>query len=112
MSDYPLFPQIDERTSNLLQDDRQVIVGKGGGVAVRAFFHVRDEDFAIGHDLTAVDFAILMVHYRANDTISFNFTYQEDSVVYLCRYKGIPRYRASISCNSLIVSVGLREVSA
>ena len=112
MADYNTFLQLDRPTQDEQQDDRRLILSEGGGVAVRSFYHVRDHDFSVGHNLTGAELAILMVHYRAHADLAFNFTYQQNSVVYLVRYAGIPIYTPDRSCGFFVVGVRFVEVSS
>lgn len=111
MADYPLFTQVTPRTDDSTRDDRRAVVSEGGVLSLDSFYHVDDFDFVVGHDLSNAELTQLLSHHRAHTALSFNFTYQEDSLVYVCEYAGIPVYQPSESHDSIIVVVPLIESS-
>lgn len=110
MADFPTFTQIHPRTDDVYQDDRREVVTEGGKVFVRSFFHEDVRTFLVENDISAEDLSTLMAHYRAHALLSFNFLYDEDAATYLVRYVGIPVYRPSGSCDSIVVVSRLEEV--
>ena len=86
MSAFPTLPHLN---SSIRQpsDGTQVDYGDDGTARVRVMYENTQWTFTLNlHQLTSAEVTDLTDHYAANKTVSFSYTWPEDSSTYTCVY--------------------------
>ena len=112
MSAFPALPHHISSTREP-NDGSQVDYGDDGVARVRVMFESTQWAFNLKLDqLTTAQMSSLIAHYAAHKTISFAYTWPEDSTSYTCVYLGYPQPMVSAAWDRRDAMVKLAGVAA